>query len=263
MNATELYRAGQLQKALDAQIQEVKNKPADQAARVFLFELACFAGDLDRAQRQIEAIKYNEVERDAGVQSYRKLLDAERLRRRLFTEGLQPKFLADPPDRVKWRLEAVNCLRGKQIPEALDLVRRADEATGPIDGQLNGKPFEILRDCDDIFGPVLEVMARGEYFWVPIEQLQKVVVRAPQFPRDLLWLPARVEVRDGPAGDVLLPVLYPGSHEHADDQVKLGRLTDWINPDKGPTRGVGLRMFLVVDEAISLLEWRELHIGQP
>src|SRR5205814_1770557 len=124
MNATELYRAGQLQKAIDAQIQEVKNKPADQAARVFLFELACFGGDLDRAQRQIDAIKYNEVERDAGVQSYRELLNAERLRQRLFSEGLQPKFLAEPPEAVKLRLEAVNCLRGRQSVEATDLLRR-------------------------------------------------------------------------------------------------------------------------------------------
>jgi type VI secretion system protein ImpE len=261
MTATELYRAGQLQKAMDAQIQEVKNKPADQAARVFLFELACFAGDLDRAQRQIDAIKYNEVEKDAGVQSYRKLLDAERLRRRLFTEGLQPKFLADPPEAVKWRLQALNSLRGKQPAEAVELLRRADEATTPKSGKLNGKPFDVLRDCDDVFGPVLEVMARGDYFWIPIEQLDKVVVRPPQFPRDLLWLPARVEIRDGPAGDVFLPVLYPGSHEHADDAVKLGRLTDWTTADKEPVRGVGLRMFLLGDEAIGLPEWRELQMA--
>jgi type VI secretion system protein ImpE len=260
MNAAELYRAGQLQKAMDAQIQEVKSKPADQAARVFLFELACFAGDLDRAQRQIDAIKYNEVERDAGVQSYRKLLDAERLRRRLFTEGLAPKFLTDPPDGLQRRLEAINCLRGQQTAEAAELLRRADEATPPVLGQLNDKPFDLLRDCDDIFGPVLEVMARGDYFWIGLEQLDKVVVRPPQFPRDLLWLPARVEVRNGPAGDVFLPVLYPGSHEQADDAIKLGRLTDWTNPDKGPVRGVGLRTFLLGDEAITLPEWRELQI---
>jgi type VI secretion system protein ImpE len=200
------------------------------------------------------------VERDAGVQSYRKLLDAERLRRRLFSEGLAPKFLIDPTDAVQRRLEAINCLRGQQLAEAAELIRRADEATPPLHGQLNGKPFDLLRDCDDIFGPVLEVMARGDYFWIALEQLDKVIVRPPQFPRDLLWLPARVEVRGGPAGDVFLPVLYPGSNEHADDTIKLGRLTDWTNPDKGPVRGVGLRTFLLGDEAISLLEWRELQI---
>src|SRR5438445_3633073 len=118
MNATELFRAGQLQKAIDAQLQEVKSKPADQGARIFLFELAAFAGDLDRAQRQIEAVKYGDMERDAGVLSYRQALDSERLRRRFFSEGVAPKFLVNPPESAQWRIEAVNCLRGGQAKEA-------------------------------------------------------------------------------------------------------------------------------------------------
>jgi type VI secretion system protein ImpE len=260
MNATELFKAGRLQQAIDAQIQTVKNKPADQAARVFLYELTCFAGDLDRAQRQIEAVKYDDVERDTGTQTYRRLLDAERLRRRLFQEGLQPKFLADPPESVKLRLEALNCLRGKQTAQAAELLARADELTPPLKGQLNGKPFEGLRDCDDVFGPVLEMLAHGDYYWVPLEQIATATLPAAKFTRDLLYAPARVEIRDGPAGDVFLPAVYPGSHEHSDDQVKLGRVTDWSNPEQGPVRGVGQRMFLCGDDAISLLEWRQLQL---
>ncbi|MCI0378133.1 MAG: hypothetical protein L0215_11025 [Gemmataceae bacterium] len=261
MNAAELFKAGQLQKALDAQIQVVKSKPADQAARIFLFELSYFAGDLDRAQRQIEAIKYDNPEQDAGVQSYRTLLNAERLRRRLFSEGLQPKFLTDPPESVKLRLEALNCLRGKQTKEAADLLRRADESAQPVKGQLNDKPFEGLRDADDVFGPILEMMAHGDYYWVPFEQIDTMTVTPPQFTRDLFLARARIEVRSGPAGDVFLPALYPGSHAHADEQIKLGRATEWSNPDRGPVRGLGQRMYLCGDDGIGLLEWRKLQIG--
>jgi protein involved in temperature-dependent protein secretion len=39
MTASELFQAGQLQAAIDAQTQKVKANPADQAARLFLFEL--------------------------------------------------------------------------------------------------------------------------------------------------------------------------------------------------------------------------------
>jgi len=261
MNATELFKAGHLQQALDAQIQEVKANPAHREARIFLFELASFAGDLDRAQRQIDAVKYNEIEKDSAVASYRKLLDAERLRRRLFNEGLAPKFLADPPESIQWRLEALNCLRGQKLEAALDLIRRADEATPPFQGQLNDKPFDILRDGDDVFGPVLEVMALGEYYWVPLFLIENLVILPPQFPRDLLWLPARLEIRNGPSGDVFLPALYPASYEHADEQIQLGRLTDWTSPDNGPVQGVGQRMFLVGEDAISLLELRKLIVN--
>lgn len=261
MNATELFKAGQLQQAVDAQIQAVKSKPADQGARIFLFELICFTGDLDRAQRQIEAVKYEEVERDASVQAYRKLLDAERLRRRLFSESLKPKFLSDPPEHVVWRLEAFNCLRENQATQATELIAKADEAAPSLAGQLNDQAFQGLRDCDDVFGPILEVMAHGDYYWVPLEQIASVAMNPPSSPRDLLWAPARLEIRDGPAGDVFLPAIYPHSHEHPDDQIKLGRATDWSSSEKGPVRGVGGRTFLRGDDAVSLLEWRHLQMA--
>ena len=69
-------------------------------------------------------------------------------------------------------------------------------------------------------------MAQGKYYWVPLEQVESLAANAPAAPRDLLWLPAHLSLRDGPEGDVFLPALYPGSHEHADDAVKLaGRPT--------------------------------------
>src|SRR5262245_25369353 len=111
MSADDLFKAGKLQAAIDAQVQDVKAKPADHGRRLFLFELLAFAGELDRARRQIEAVHYDQMELDAAVQGYRKLLDAEQLRRRLFADGLQPSFLAEPPAHVRQRLEAVNRLR--------------------------------------------------------------------------------------------------------------------------------------------------------
>src|SRR5579859_7881309 len=106
MNADSLYRAGQLQAAIDEQIQAVKVAPADKGKRLFLFELLAFAGDLDRARRQIDAVTYDELELEAQVHDYKKLLDAEQLRRRLFTESRKPEFFTPPPDHVQLRLEA-------------------------------------------------------------------------------------------------------------------------------------------------------------
>jgi len=91
MNASESYKAGKLQEAIDAQIQDVKTNPADQAKRLFLFELLLFAGDLDRARRQVDAITYGQMDLDMAVLGYRQLLDAELARRRLFSDGLAPR----------------------------------------------------------------------------------------------------------------------------------------------------------------------------
>ena len=107
MTASELFKAGKLGPAVDAQIQEVKTHPADKAKRLFLFELLCFTGDLERAQRQIDALKYDEVELQAAHLNYRELLASELARRKFFADGVEPKFLAPVPEHVSWRIQAV------------------------------------------------------------------------------------------------------------------------------------------------------------
>jgi type VI secretion system protein ImpE len=260
MNPTELFRTGNLQAAIEGQVQEVKAHPADRNKRLFLFELLCFAGDFERARKHIEAVSYPEVELERATQAYRHLLDAEEVRARVFRDGIMPQFLTKPPESLFQRLEAVNCLRGNRAAEAAALLRQLDEKP-EVKGRLNDRPFEGLRDCDDLFGPVLEVMAHGDYYWLPLEQVETLTLKEPQFPRDLIWLPGKLTVREGPTGDVFLPALYPGSHQHPDDQVRLGRLTDWKQVEGGPVRGVGRRTFLEGDEGITLLEWRDLTIA--
>jgi type VI secretion system protein ImpE len=261
MTPTELFKAGHLQQAIDAQIQEVKASPGDQGKRLFLFELLTFAGDLDRAMRQINAVTYGQLELDVAVHNYGNLLNAENSRRKLFREGVRPNFLMEAPDHVKLRLDAVDRLRDNQPAEATALLAKAHEATPAVAGRLNDKPFKALRDCDDLFAGVLEVMAKGKYFWVPLDQVVTLGLNAPRFPRDLIWVPAHLEMGgEGATGEVWLPALYPMTHEHADDQVRLGRSTDWVQADGGPVLGRGVRTFLVDDDAVGLLEWREVEI---
>jgi type VI secretion system protein ImpE len=261
MNASELFKAGQLQAAIDAQIQEVKKNAADPQKRIFLFELASFAGDLERAKRQIDAVNYEDLDRQVVVVDYRKLLDAEQTRRAVFREGRLPHFLAAPPEHVQLRVQAVKALQEQRAGEALELLNKANEQTPAVAGMLNGKPFTGLRDCDDLFGGILEVMAQGMYSWVPLEQIESLGMNVPKAPRDLLWFPARLQLRDGQSGAVYLPAVYPFSHESTDENLKLGRMTDWKEIENGPVLGVGMRTFLVDGEPSSLLEWREVQFA--
>jgi type VI secretion system protein ImpE len=195
-------------------------------------------------------------------------LDSEEARRKLFTEGLPPGFFGIPPEHLRLRLAAVQQLREKKFEEAAESLARAIEATPILRGSLNEHPFQSLRDEDDLFSGMIEVMALGRYFWLGLEQIQLLTINPPRFPRDLLFLPAHLEVeyhRSGEvqeeSGDVFLPTLYPGSHEHLDDMVKLGRLTAWKELDGGLALAVGLHSYLRDDEPISLLEWRELKMN--
>jgi type VI secretion system protein ImpE len=261
VDATQLFKAGNLQAALDAQIQAVKAAPVDHGKRIFLFELAVFSGDLDRAHRQIDALSYDDPELERSRVTYLTLLDAESARRKLFASGIQPGFLDNPPEHIAYRMDAIKALRDGRTAEAAGLLDKANLMAPPVSGTLNGKPFDGLRDADDLFGPVLEVFAQGKYLWISVEQVHTLMLNPPKVPRDLIWAPAKLVTQAGEEGDVFLPALYPGSHEHADDAVKLGRSTDWTAD--APVRGRGSRMFLAGDDGISLLELRELTTTTP
>ncbi len=263
MNAHELFNAGRLSEAIDAQLADVKANPGDQAKRLFLFELAVFSGDLDRATRQIEALKYDDMELQMAAKNYRDLLESERKRRLVFQEGTQPKFLSDPPEHVLLRLEAVKQLREGHVENAQQTLENAREKAPAVAGTINGQAFQSLCDCDDVLGTVLEVMAKGEYFWVPLESVATIAMNPPRFPRDLIWAPARLESQGEASGEIYLPALYYKSHEHQDDAVKLGRTSDWVETPNGPVLGRGGRMFLLDEDSIPLLEWRELLVNSP
>ena len=56
MDALSLYRAGHLQEAIDALGDELKKQPLDTKRRTFLFELLCFAGEYERAEKHLDVL---------------------------------------------------------------------------------------------------------------------------------------------------------------------------------------------------------------
>ena len=105
---------------------------------------------------------------------------------------------------------------------------------------------------------VLEVVASQGYFWVPLAQIASLSTNAPKYPRDLYWLPANLTLIDGQNGPVFMPALYPFSHEHADEEVKLGRKTEWTGGESSPVRGDGQKTYLAGEDVVGVLDIREL-----
>lgn len=233
MNARQLYQAGELDAAIDALSQRLREDPTDSRSRTFLFELLCFAGDLDRAERQLEVLAQESDEADIGAWMYRSAIHAERTRREMFETGTFPS--GDPP-----------------------------AAPG---GTLNGEAFESIEDADPRIGARLEIFAAGQYTWIPLRHVSTVRVEAPKRLRDLYWTPARVtggpEIRDLELGEVLLPAVTAMAWSHADGDVRLGRTTDVVETDAGVSVPVGPKILVVDGEPIPLLEVRELTIDEP
>jgi type VI secretion system protein ImpE len=263
MNAKECYEAGKLQDAITAASAEVRQHPADTGRRGFLCELLCFAGDLDRADRQLEALGHQDPQTMMGIGLFRHLVRAETARQQFYSEGRVPELLGQPSATLKLHLEASIHLREGRTTEAAQLLAQAEEQRPRVSGTCNGKAFDDLRDIDDLTAPILEVLtSNGKYYWVGIDQVDLIEFRPPARPRDLFWQRAHMIVHEGPDGEVYLPTLYVGSHADADDRVKLGRATEWRGGNGGPVRGIGQRTFLVGDESMAILELQELTFNR-
>jgi type VI secretion system protein ImpE len=235
MNSKELFRAGRLAEAIQALGAELRENPADARRRTFLFELLCFAGEYERAEKHLDILAQGGKDAELGALLYRAALHAERTRNELFIRNEYPRA----------------ALEGA--------------AAAPVAGTLNGQPFLTLEDGDPRIGARLEVYAAGQYMWIPLAHVASLELQPPKRLRDLIWAPALV--RTGPAfkdrelGEVFIPVLAPFSYRNPDEAVKLGRVTEWQDIGGGEQAPVGQKMLLVDGEDFPILELRRLEIA--
>ncbi len=264
MDAKGLFDAGNLSGAIDQLIQNVKANPRDLKSRMFLFELLCFAGDFQRAERQLDAVAQTsgDVKVEMGAHLYRSVLQGELARLAFFTGANRlPKFLSEPPGYAAFHIEAVTKLRENEFEGLEKLLDESASSRKSLRGHNDGNPFEDFRDGDDLLGPFLEVFFQSDYLWLPFEQIKRVEIQPPRTLRDLLWIPAMVELHDKPLGEVFVPVQYYGSSRHPDDLVKLGRMTDWKTVGEGTLLGAGQRTFIADETECPLLEIRKIDFG--
>src|SRR5438552_2538475 len=90
MTALELFQSGELQAAIQALGDEVRSAPLDAKRRIFLFELLCFAGDYDRAEKHLDVIAGTSQAANVGALLYRSALHAERTRQKMFEDSSFP-----------------------------------------------------------------------------------------------------------------------------------------------------------------------------
>jgi type VI secretion system protein ImpE len=263
LNGSELYKAGQLTEAIDAMSEEVKSNPTDQAKRGFLAELLCIAGDLERADKQLDVLSKQDPQAAVGLGVFRQLVRAEQARQQFYAEGRVPEFIVPPDDQVRSYLEASILLRENQPGQAVERLHEAEEKREPVSGTCNGQSFDDMRDLDDLTACIFEVLTNnGKYFWVPMRSVSSVEFQPPERPLDVLWRRAHLFVTDGPEGEVFFPAIYAETGDAPSDQARLGRSTDWIGGDGAPVRGQGQRTFLVGSDDRSIMELETLEIAQ-
>ena len=263
MTVIELIKSGKLTEARQQLVAAVRDKPGDTAARTLLFQVLCYCGEWDKADRHLEAIAAQDVSREAGVLDYRNLIRAEKERLAVMEKGCSASFLTEPPAYLDLFCAARTKVAEQKADEAKDLFRRVDAAKPDIAGSVNGSPFSGFCDTDTLLAPFLEVIAHDQYLWVPFESLRELSITPPKTLLDLLWVSAHVTTWEGYAMNCYLPALYPGSFRHEDERIKLGRMTDWISLGGSLARGVGQHVYAVGEQDMAILDIRDVTFNFP
>lgn len=251
--------AGNLSGAVEAALNQVKKSPTDVKARTFLFELACFAGDWERAEKQLDVIGHQDNNAMIGSLIFRQNLKAERDRLKLFSDNQKPEFMMSPPDYVVGLLMANNRLREGNAAEARKLLDEVEEQRPAFTCKINGEAAEDFRDYNDLTSCVFEVIVKDTYIWLPFEHVERIEFVAPKSLRDLFWIQAKVETVNGTNGEMFFPALYANSFKSENDQVRLGRMTDWRDAGAEIFIGEGMRMFWFGGKDLPVLELNEIE----
>jgi len=261
-NPVALFQSGDLSGALAMATDAVRSRPTDVPARSLLCEFLCYAGELERAEKQLDAVLQSDPQTMNGVSLLKHLIRSELSRREVYRLGRVPDFVAMPTEPQKKRLEAMLCLRTGHVEDARRLCDEAAEMDPELSGQLNDQPFAGVRDLDDLLGPTLEVFtATGKYYWIGFEQITSLEFNPVEHLTDMLWRSASIETVGDVNGRIHVPALYEGSEASSDQRIRIGRATEWVQAtSNAPVRGSGQREFLVGDDVVSIMEIRKLTI---
>jgi type VI secretion system protein ImpE len=255
---TQALSAGRLTDAQARLGALVRQRPGDLKARVFLAELACCAGELERADRLLDAASSLAPDYAFGIALFRRLLRGAQARADFYVSGRLPAFAETPTPGLVKRLEAAVALRAGDPAAAAIALTEAEGLRSPRSRLVDGQQIDDLRDLDDLLGDTIEVLTHdGEFTLVPLDRVLRLELEPVGHWRDRLWRPARLVVEAGAARAVWLPLLYPEGFaspvdEATRDARRLGQATDWAEPAPGLVLGCGLKLWLVGDEAVPL-----------
>jgi type VI secretion system protein ImpE len=255
-----LFKAGQLDDAIEAANQAVRRSAAHAPARILLAELLVFSGNLERADAVLDTAAALDPSVALPVAEFRQLLRAAMARRQLWQEGRVPEFLSQAGGMEQALLAAISALRLGENDRAISCSAAAERARLPSPVWVDGKHCDDFRDADDLCAGIMEVLTTtGKYFWIPIARIESIDFHLPRRPRDLAWRRASMSVTEGPEGNVYVPAIYASTGAEASDALRLGGETAWS--DAAPIRGSGQRVFLAGESGPGIMDLVELRFS--
>lgn len=262
MSPEDHLRSGDPAAALEALQGLVRAKPGDARLRIFLFQLLCIHGDWNRAIRQLKICGELDPAALQMAHAYREALICEVYREKVFAGEKAPLVFGAPQEWLASLIEAQRLLSLGQVQAAADLRARAFDAAPATSGDLDGTRFTWIADADMRFGPVLEAVVNGRYFWLPFTQIASVAFDPPSDLRDAVWTAATIRLANEGSVVALIPTRYPLTGQTGSPAEKLARATSWSDVGAGTFVGLGQRILSTDAGDTALLDARLITFGE-
>jgi type VI secretion system protein ImpE len=258
MQALELLKAGDLAGARAALQDAVRKDPSNSKLRVFLFQLSCVLGEWGRAVAQLKVCAEMDPTTEPMARAYREAIICEVFRAKVFAGDKEPLLFGKPDRWVALMIEANKVLATGEAGKAAELRAEAFEAAPTTSGAIGDERFEWIADADMRFGPMLEIIVNGKYYWAPFSSFAKIEFEPPVDLRDRVWTASRLTWANG--GEVVgfVPTRYPGAETEEDDALRLARSTDWRDAGADTFTGRGQRLLATDAGETALMDIRQI-----
>lgn len=236
---------------LDAELADVQNQIRSDASnaklRTHLFQLLCVTGNWKRALAQLQVCGQLDAKALPMAQTYREAIKCELFRKEVFEGKRTPQIMGTPPSWAGAMIEALKHDGSGDFATAASLRESAMDAAAAAPCDVDGAKCEWLADADSRLGPTLEVIANGQYYWLPLESCSGLLLEPPTDLRDLVWAPGEVMLPNEGRVAVLIPTRYPGTELAASadaDELKRSRRTEWVEAHPDMWFGCGQRLWV-------------------
>lgn len=252
MDAASLLKEGNLADCKVQLFNEIKKDPSNIELRIFLFQLSCINRDWQRAQTQLDVLKDLSDSTLAMVNTYQQLIECEQKREKVLAGEKEPVCFGEPSDWLVYYVKAYQQFCSNNLDEANQLLQKGAKLAPAVSGSVNDVPFEWLSDGDVRFGPSIEVMLNGGYYWLPLEYVSEINFEPVDDLRDLVWRAANLTLKNKGQLIAFVPARYPINTNTTDLQL-LARTCDWREPTEHFYIGHGQRVFVTDQDEYPLL----------
>ncbi len=261
MNAESFLQSADLESCKKALFTQVKAAPSDVKLRIFLFQLFCITQDWKRATTQLDVIKDLDESTMALVNTYTQLIECEQKRQDVLSGKKEPTCFGEPSEWLAYYVQAYKKFITGDHEDAFKLIEQGAEGAPEIKGQIDKEhDFTWLSDGDIRFGPSIEVIVNGGYYWLPMENVEEIAFEPVDDLRDLVWRPANLTLKNKGKLIVFIPTRYPITKETTDPQL-LARTCEWQEPSENFFIGQGQRIFLSDDKEFPLLDINTINFN--